>query len=362
MPDKFVLGLFHEATPTADALDALRKIGIPDGDITVMSAIPYRPEMLGRRAVYERLWPIAALGALSGLLAALFLVVGTPLLYPLNTGKQGLVPFAPSAIICFEFTMLGAMVATFAGIIAEIWLPKMGSHIYDIRISEGHIGVLARVPIDLMDRAEQALQAAGAHHLQRIEGPHAGRMFERRSRVDRMRERYGGWTLFWGRWIVIGGLLTVPTLIGLAFAYSIFFLPIPNQMVDQISLGYEYGPRVAAPALSVPVQGAALIADQPATKPEPASPESIARGKAWYGISCRTCHGDNGDGKTIVGAWFGQAKTPPANLKDPRIKALSDQQLFVVLTNGFGNMPRQVEILQPSDRWDVINYVRTMQQ
>src|SRR5512135_250190 len=145
MADKFILGLFHEAEPTADALDALRKIGILDRDITIMSAIPYKPEILGRKAVYERLWPIAGIGALSGLIAALFLVVGTPLLYPLNQGLQPLIPGPPSIIICFELTMLGAMVATFAGIIAEIWFPKQGSHVYDIRVSEGHIGVLARV-------------------------------------------------------------------------------------------------------------------------------------------------------------------------------------------------------------------------
>ena len=43
-----VIGLFHEATPTADTLDRLHELGIPDDKITVMSGIPYTAEMLGR--------------------------------------------------------------------------------------------------------------------------------------------------------------------------------------------------------------------------------------------------------------------------------------------------------------------------
>ncbi len=48
MAKYLLLGLFHEATPTADTLDQLRQLGVPDEEITVMSGIPYRAEMLGR--------------------------------------------------------------------------------------------------------------------------------------------------------------------------------------------------------------------------------------------------------------------------------------------------------------------------
>ena len=143
-----------------------RKLGVPDRDITIMSSIPYRADMLGRRSVYEHLVPIALIGALIGFGLAMLLLVGTPLLYPLNVGGQGLVPVPPTIIITFELTMLGAMIATFMGIIAEIWFPRLGSHVYDVRITEGHIGVLARVPNSIVDQAEQALTAQGAHHFQ----------------------------------------------------------------------------------------------------------------------------------------------------------------------------------------------------
>ncbi|MGB8647071.1 MAG: quinol:electron acceptor oxidoreductase subunit ActD [Anaerolineae bacterium] len=376
MADTFLLGLFHEATPTADAIDALRKLGIPDPDITVMTSIPYSAEMLGRRSVYERLVPIALVGALSGFVLAMLLLVGTPLLYPLNVGGQPLIPGPPTIIITFEMVMLGAMIATFMGIIAEIWFPRLGSHVYDVRISEGHIGVLARVPNDLVDQAEQALTAQGAHHFQRVTGRSGPGMFTRRSRLQRWREEGGDKTLYWTRWLVLGGLITVPGLVALAAAYSVFFLPIPNQMVEQISQGYEYGPRLAAPAASVPIQGADLLGCQPATQgtgltscipatqPIPSSPESIARGKAFYGITCRTCHGEAGNQgeKTLVGAQFKAKGAAPADLTSDLVQSLSDQDLYVVITNGFVQMPPMRENLLPADRWDVINYVRTLKK
>ncbi len=376
MADTFLLGLFPEATPTADAIDALRKLGVPDRDITVMSSIPYTPEMLGRRAVYEHLALIALVGALIGFGLAMLLLVGTPLLYPLNVGSQGLIPVPPTIIITFELTMLGAMIATFMGIIAEIWFPRLGSHVYDPRITEGHIGLLARVPNNLVDEAEKVLTAQGAEHFQRVTGRGGAGMFQRRNRLQRWRDESGDQTIFWLRWVILGGLLTVPGIVLLAAAYSVFFLPIPNQMVEQVSQGYEYGPRLAAPALAVPIQGPELIACQPdaqgnfpptcqpATQPIPSSAESIARGKSFYTITCRTCHGDQGNSgdKTAVGAFFKQKGATPADLTSSAVQSLSDQQLFLVITNGFVQMPPMRETLLPADRWDVINYVRTLKK
>ena len=101
-----VLGLYHEATSTADTIDRLRELGVPDDALTVMSGVPYTPEMLGRRPIYERLVPYALLGALGGLLAALFLTVVTPYLYPIEVGGQPLVPGPPTIIIVFELSLI----------------------------------------------------------------------------------------------------------------------------------------------------------------------------------------------------------------------------------------------------------------
>ena len=172
MANHSVLGLFHEATSTADTLDRLRELGVEDDAVTVMSGVPYTAEMLGRRPVYERLLPIALIGAVGGLLAALFLTVVTPNLYPIEVGGQPLVPIPPSIIIVFEFTMLGALLATFGGFLAEIAFPSVGRTAYDPRITEGHIGVLAVVDESLAQQVEDVLKEDGAHHLQPVSYTH----------------------------------------------------------------------------------------------------------------------------------------------------------------------------------------------
>ncbi len=223
MAEVLLLGLFHEATPTADTIDELRQIGVPDDQITIMSGVPYRPEMLGRSYTYERLLPIALFGAIGGLLTALFLTVGTPLLYPIRVGGQPLIPIPPTLIIVFELTMLGTVLATFAGILAESRFPIFGRHVYDFRVTEGHIGLLARVDTASINRATEILKAHGAHHMQQLE----------------VKERTG--SHFWPRLALIFTILLIPTALVLMVAFAVITIPLPDQMVNQISTADQQG-------------------------------------------------------------------------------------------------------------------------
>jgi mono/diheme cytochrome c family protein len=339
MANRSVLGLFHEATSTADTIDRLRELGVPEDAITVMSGVPYTAEMLGRRPVYERLAPIALIGAVGGFLAALFLTVVTPYLYKVPVGGQPLVAVPPTIIIVFEFTMLGTLLATFGGLLAEIAFPSVGRHDYDSRVTEGHIGVLAVVDEALVEQVQSALEQTGAHHLKIAEAnPLPGRRT-------------------WQRLVLVGAFAVVPTVIGLLFAYSVLVIPLPNQMVNQPSIGYEQGPRLAAPLRAVPVQGPVLIAGQPASEPVPVTADSLQRGSTLFNINCVMCHGQDGGGKGRLSGYF---TPPPADLTSDRVQALSDQQIFLVITQGWGLMPSMAENLFPVDRWDVINHVRSL--
>jgi mono/diheme cytochrome c family protein len=341
MADLLLLGLFHEATPTADTLDELRKLGVPDEQITIMSGIPYRAGMLGRTQTYERLIPIALFGALGGMLTALFLTVGTPLLFPIHVGGQPLIPIPPSLIITFELTMLGAMLATFAGILAESRFPFFGRRAYDFRITEGHIGLLAEVDAAQADRVEEILKTHGAHHLQR---------FEAHERVGRH---------FWPRLALIFSILLIPTAIVLLVAFAVITIPLPDQMVNQISTADQQGPRLAAPTSAVPIQGPELIAGEPATQPLPATADSIQRGQVLFGETCQMCHGADGTGSGPLRGFFNPG---PADLTSAPIQNLPDTELFKIITTGRGLMPPQAETLSVHDRWDVINYVRTLKK
>ena len=340
MAEVQLLGLFHEATPTGDTIEQLRQAGVTDEKITVMSGIPYRSDVLGRPHPHRRVGGIALIGGVLGLAIGLFLSVGIFLLYPLVQGGQPVVPIPPTLIILFELTMLGTMFAAFFGLLGENRFPIFKSQMYDPRITEGHIGVLAQVDEPLADRVEQILRDNGAHHMRR-------EAYE--ERTDRRL------TMFWA------GLLTALVVLAaviLLFAYDVVKLQVPTQMANQDSIAYLQGPRLAAPAAAVPVQGPVLIAGQPASEPVAPTADSLQRGQVLFGIHCQLCHGKDAKGDGPLSGYF---NPHPADLTSSRVKDLTDQQIFTVITNGFYPMPSLAENLDPSERWDVINYLRTLE-
>lgn len=336
-----LLGLFHEATPTAETIDQLRRLGVSDEKITVMSSIPYHPEILGRPRVRGQVGFFALLGAVFGILVGLFLTAGIFLLYPLSQGGQPTVPIPPSLIILFEVTMLGTMWAAFFTLLIENRFPIFKAQPYDPRITEGHIGVLAEVDEALADRVEHALTTNGAHHLQRLQA-------ERRvnSRL----------TTFWVTVIVAIVVLTAGVLL---VAYNVVQISFPSQMVDQDSIGYGQGPRLAAPAEAVPIQGPALIAGQPATEAGPATADSLQRGQVLFDTHCALCHGQGGAGNGTLNGFFSPKS---ADLTSDKVQSLSDAEMFLVITQGRGIMPGLAENLSPAERWNVIHYVRSLKK
>jgi cytochrome c5 len=161
---------------------------------------------------------------------------------------------------------------------------------------------------------------------------------------------------FWGS---VLGLLTIGAVVSLLFFYDVLKINFPTNMNEQFSYGFEQGPRLAAPDSSVPVQGPDLIAGSPASLPVPSSPNSVQRGKTLFGYNCAMCHGITGVGNGAVGAFF----TPkPFDLTGSTVQGLQSDELFVVITQGFGGMPPFAENLSPEERWDVINYVHTLKK
>lgn len=160
-----LMGLFHKADDTANTVESLEKIGIAGDDVAVLSSIPYPPEILGRPSVWERIPVIALCGAAVGFLTGIFLVAGTPQLYPVLVGGQGLIPLPPLAVITYEFTMMGVIVSTFLGVLWESFFPSYSPKRYDRLITEGHIGLLLRCAPDQANSVEEVLAANGAQHI-----------------------------------------------------------------------------------------------------------------------------------------------------------------------------------------------------
>jgi len=113
------------------------------------------------------------------------------------------------------------------------------------------------------------------------------------------------------------------------------------------------------PALSIPVNGPAFIPNMGAPEnPVEADEISISRGETLYALNCVMCHGATGEGNGSVSALLANK---PANLTLDVTQSKSDGALFLTLTNGVTDrMPPMVENLTVRDRWDVVNYIRTL--
>jgi mono/diheme cytochrome c family protein len=95
-----------------------------------------------------------------------------------------------------------------------------------------------------------------------------------------------------------------------------------------------------------------------AREPNPvkSTPESIAEGRKIYGYDCVQCHGATGDGKTDLAK---DLKIP--DLTAPALlKSRTDGELFYILKNGHGDMPREGDRVKPEQLWDLVNYVRSL--
>ncbi len=150
-------------------------------------------------------------------------------------------------------------------------------------------------------------------------------------------------------WIVLGLLFLAVTGCG--------------EMYHQPAYGPQEAPRLVPPAGSVPVTGLEPVYPgldgRGLRNPVPSDQASFRRGQALYNTHCLPCHGLQGRGNGPVAPTY----TPqPADLSSPRVQGLTDGDIFLRITNGFSTMPGFRKQLEPDERWDIVNYVRSFRQ
>jgi mono/diheme cytochrome c family protein len=85
--------------------------------------------------------------------------------------------------------------------------------------------------------------------------------------------------------------------------------------------------------------------------------KGIGNAKKTIETNCVTCHGANGKGDGPAAAALPPPK--PADWTSARVASETDGELFWKISNGRGAMPPWKH-LPEKDRWEVINYIRTL--
>lgn len=144
----------------------------------------------------------------------------------------------------------------------------------------------------------------------------------------------------------------------LLFTYDIIKLEWISFMEIQPSYRQMENP-LPVPAHSIPIEGPIAIPGMVAPEnPTEADEASITRGSELFQIHCRMCHGQTAEGNGPIAPFL---RNKPANLTSPIVQSKSDGSIFLTITNGIeGKMPPLNENLTVPERWDLVNFIRTL--
>ncbi len=154
---------------------------------------------------------------------------------------------------------------------------------------------------------------------------------------------------------------TLAFLLGvlMLFTFDVIKIDWPSFMEIQPSYRPMENP-LPPPGRSIPIEGAISIPGMGAPEnPTTADESSIARGKELFAINCQMCHGADAQGNGPIAPFLVNYK--PANLTSDIVQSKSDGSIFLTISNGLeGRMPALNENLTVSERWDVVNFIRTL--
>jgi len=166
MTDSMVLmGTFQEVERAADTLDKLREVGLAEDDITILSSVPYSPDMLGRPHKTTKLPFISLVSAIVGLLVGIFYAGVTPNLNVIQVGGQPAVPGLPTAVLLYAFTMVFLIIGTFLGLLWLSGFPSLDPQYYDPKLADGRIGLILQCKPEQKEAARAVLEAQEAENI-----------------------------------------------------------------------------------------------------------------------------------------------------------------------------------------------------
>ena len=169
---KSLLAVFADLEPAADAVEQLRRLGVHDDCMNVISGVPVTEAMLGRPRQWTNVPRLAMGGAAVGMLTGLFLGFMSPNMYTIQVGGQPFAPVPPAIIVIFEMTMLGLLLSTFLGVFLDSYFPNYRPMHYVAEVSDGKIAILIECPQADEAKIIEAMKKLGAESVQAAEAQH----------------------------------------------------------------------------------------------------------------------------------------------------------------------------------------------
>lgn len=148
-------------------------------------------------------------------------------------------------------------------------------------------------------------------------------------------------------------------VIGTSLAYG---WPWSTDMDKQPSIRPQEAPRLPPPN-TIPRQGKErpmnrIEAGERLRNPIAPTDASVEQGKQLFQIYCALCHGRDAKGDGPIATKF----VPPPNLTLEIFRQRTDGFLYATIRDGGALMPPQGEALSPRERWDIVNYLRHLQE
>jgi len=162
MTQTWCLAKFAQPVDARAAIRRLIQSGVDPGSMEVMTSQPIHgePFLPEKHPTKLRTW--ALLGAAVGMIGGFSLATITALNYPLVKGGMPIVAPGTVGLITYETTMLGAVLATLAGLLVELRLPNFNKLPYDESVVDGGVVVAVKSSDQNRSSIQDVVNTAGA--------------------------------------------------------------------------------------------------------------------------------------------------------------------------------------------------------
>lgn len=284
--------------------------------------------------------------------------------YPINVGGKpdfSLPAFIP---IAFELTVLLAALGTVFGLLVFFFrFPDNANPLHDTnyikRCTSDRFGIYIQANDSKFDDKEvkDFLNSIGATDIEEI-------YHYSEEKIPILSKKFLGFLIF-----------SVVLITGASYLLfnKLMFMPPFNWMENQQRLDVESTSSFFADDFGMrnKVEGTILksyMPDEFQTEPELAgeflenpleyNEENIALGQDRYIIYCSPCHDDHAKGNSRLKDHFPK----PPTLHSKKLREWSDGRIYHVLTFGQGVMPSYASQVNKTERWAIIQYIRTLQR